>query len=343
MRCATFFIYLSLATSIFADETEIKYVSYLADRSITVPTRKIVPVETEIESEYPPGPVLTGPLLTPAANTIPPAHYNIEPYLFVLTSTGDYDNHWHLKKLSPRPQTINLQFPIQIGLTSFMDLEITPQFFFNSVEDIDNWRFGDFFIGLDFLLVRENDRAGIPALKFFVDEIIPTGTFEHLREENLGTDMSGRGTYVTIFGFVTSYLWRFKPPHFLATRTSISYWVSSNLRVHGVNAYGGDPTTIGRVFPGDIFQLVTGFEYTVTQCWAVAMDFELIVALRNKFCGCTKLPVGRNNTSIQFSLAPAIEYNYSPHVGMIGGVWFTVAGKNSGAFVSGVLAINIYV
>ena len=44
----------------------------------------------------------------------------------------------------------------------------------------------------------------------------------------------------------------------------------------------------------------------------------------------------------QLSLAPAIEYNFNENWGVIAGPWFTVAGKNSSAFIVGMLAINIY-
>lgn len=348
MRYAAYLlIAISFGSSLCAMENGIYLTPFLADRSIpqptTPPSKKLKKLELEEGLAVPIGPILTGPLLTPAANTIPQGHYNVEAYIFVTTFTGNYNSKGRLQKISPRPQTINLIVFTQIGLNSFMDFEFAPQFLFNSVEDVDSWRFGDFFLSLDLQLIRERDDKGVPALKFFIEQFLPTGTYHHLREENLGTDIGGRGTFATTFGFVASYLWRFKAPHFLAARGSISYQVATNVNVHGVNAFGGDPTTVGRVFPGDFFQIVTGFEYTLTRCWALALDLQLNVLLRTKFCGTTKVPVGRDNTSIQFSMAPALEYNYSPHVGLIGGVWFTAAGKNAPSFVSGVFAINIYI
>jgi hypothetical protein len=44
--------------------------------------------------------------------------------------------------------------------------------------------------------------------------------------------------------------------------------------------------------------------------------------------------------SIQYSLAPAIEYNWSEKLGLIAGCWLTIAGKNSRKFTSGVIALN---
>jgi hypothetical protein len=44
----------------------------------------------------------------------------------------------------------------------------------------------------------------------------------------------------------------------------------------------------------------------------------------------------------QWSVAPAIEYNWSKNVGLIVGSWFSFAGRNSVRFISGVAALNIY-
>jgi hypothetical protein len=43
------------------------------------------------------------------------------------------------------------------------------------------------------------------------------------------------------------------------------------------------------------------------------------------------------------SLAPAIEYSWSANFGMIAGVWFTAAGRNSTVFANGIVAINVYI
>ena len=44
----------------------------------------------------------------------------------------------------------------------------------------------------------------------------------------------------------------------------------------------------------------------------------------------------------QFSLASCIEYNPSPNFGLKVGPWFTLAGRNSPAFFSGVTTIYWY-
>ena len=54
---------------------------------------------------------------------------------------------------------------------------------------------------------------------------------------------------------------------------------------------------------------------------------------KTRFKGKTLVP----NTAppaAQFSLAPAIEYNWSSDIGIIFGPWFTIAGRNAVQLVS---------
>jgi hypothetical protein len=39
----------------------------------------------------------------------------------------------------------------------------------------------------------------------------------------------------------------------------------------------------------------------------------------------------------KISLAPAIEYNFTPDIALIAGLWFTVSGRNSSDFVAGII------
>ncbi len=44
----------------------------------------------------------------------------------------------------------------------------------------------------------------------------------------------------------------------------------------------------------------------------------------------------------QWSLAPEIENDWSTHIGVISGMWFTVAGCNTPAFADWVTTVNFY-
>jgi hypothetical protein len=90
-----------------------------------------------------------------------------------------------------------------------------------------------------------------------------------------------------------------------------------------------------------------GFEISLSQRWAIANDIQYVHTNKTRFKGRKGATRGVANrvgrpSSEQWSLAPAIEYNWSDDYGVIAGVWFTFAGRNTIEFTSGVIAVNIY-
>ncbi len=288
------------------------------------------------------GPWFTGTLLTESAFTIPNGHYNVEPYLLVDNSFGLFNKHWQKKRFLETLSNINLELWLQTGLTNFMDFTIAPSFFYNYAGDEESsWRFGDLYTELGFQLCRQLSNKGFTA-KLALGELFPTGVYQRLNPEKLGTDFSGGGTYATAFKFVISRHWNVYTLHYLAARMSLTSILSSRVAVHGLSVYGGDKTTKGHVFPGTSFPLLLGFEYNMTQNWVLALDIANVLTLKTKFRGETILPVGWGS-AYSLSFAPAIEYNYSANVGLIAGVWLSALGKNSLNFINYVVALNWYI
>jgi len=288
-------------------------------------------------------PWLTGPLLTASPHVVPVGHFNLEPYLFVNNDIGYLNNHWHLQRFSNVSSNINFQFFAQIGLTPWMDMSIIPQFFYNYKEMESSWRFGDFLMGLDFQLSPGNYKKRIPSVKFTINELFPTGQYQHLKASNLGTDSSGGGSFATTFQMVFGHHMHFYSVHFLAARLSAAAILFSQVSVHGINSYGGDSSTVGRVFPGTAFPVLLGLEYTMTQNWALALDVASTFTCKSRFKGTTIAPVGTNTWSYSLSFAPAIEFNYTVNVGLIAGVWVTAFGRNTPNFINYVIALNWYI
>jgi len=298
------------------------------------------------EAPVPEGPWLTGPLLSPSPSAIPKGHFNFEPYLFIDNAFGVYNNHWHVHSFQKTVSNINLQFFTQIGLNSWMDLSILPQFFYNYVGTESRWRFGDLLLGLDFQLHRGRSSNKTPSVKFTINELFPTGSYQHLKTYAVGTDAAGGGTFATTFQFVFGYHWRLSESpyrYYLASRWSIGATLFTPVSVHGLNAYGGDFTTSGKVLPGASFPIYAGFEFTLTRNWALALDIANIFTCKTKFKGHSIVPVGRNDWSYTLSFAPAIEFNFNANVGLIGGVRFTAIGRNASKFINYVIALNWYV
>lgn len=282
-------------------------------------------------------PWLTGPLVTPSARLVDPGHGICEPYVYWFAIDGFYQHNWSAEKTPIFYQVIP-EFVGKIGLVDRVNFTIVLRSYYNSVGNVSDTSFGDVTAGFDFALIKaDKDKM---ALKFTVQEVFPTGSFENLDIDSLGTDVGGLGSYGTLIGLTTNKLFHFCGDHYLNVRVNAAYFYLTSVKVHGLNTYGGDPTTRGTVYPGKVFRVFAAAEFTLTKHIALALDVLSIFGSRNRFTGETIAPLNLGS-DIQFSLAPAIEYNFNKDIGVIVGSLFTVAGRNTPRFSSLIGAINI--
>jgi hypothetical protein len=287
-------------------------------------------------------PWFTGPLLAPSAHTIPPKHVNFEPYVFFLTNTGVYNKHGKIES-QPHFHSLISQNPIQIGLTPWLDVQVTPQLFYQFTKGVRSTQPGDLPICLDFQILNETGWSLKPAIKLSLKGVIPFGKFENLSPDKLGTDGVGTGSTLPTVALTFSRLFPLPNSHFFAPRLSFSYTFPLSVYVKGLNVYGGAEDTAGRVYPGNIFTADLGMEYNVTQNIALAMDLYYLYRNKTTFSGNPGLAGMMNApSSEQLSLAPAIEYNWNINVGIIAGAWFSVMGRNAGRFAGSAIAVNLY-
>lgn len=287
-------------------------------------------------------PWLTGPLLAPSGITIPPGHYNIEPYVYFSAQTGKYDAHWKAKKMETFWNNY-FQPSIQFGLLSWLDFQLNPTVAYNHTKGAGQWGWGDMPIAFDFQLlnITKDPPATVHALKFEIKEIVPMGKYQNLDPKKLGTDGIGQGSWQTAFAVTLGNLIYLGKDHFVAIRSNFQYTLPAPVQVKNLNFYGGGPGTRGTVYPAQNFQFDIGTEWTLTRNWVFALDIVGSWSGKTRFKGKTLL----SNTvppSTQFSLAPAIEYNWNGNLGMIFGPWFTVAGRNAIQFATAVFAFNYY-
>jgi hypothetical protein len=292
-------------------------------------------------------PWLTGPLIAPSAHVVPIGYVNVEPYLYAVVNTGVYGSNWKAKK-TPNNWALYSQTPTQIGLTPFMNIQLSPTAFWNYTQHQASWALGDLPCSLDLQLYLAPQGAAVPNVKLALRETIPIGKYRNLNPKKLGTDAGGAGTWATAFGIVLGNIYNLGGVHYLNYRLSLSYTLPAPVHLTGFNNYGGGYGTDGRFYPSENFQVDLGIEITLAQTWAFALDLIGSWSAKTRFTGTVGTDgSGRpaligNPREIQYSLAPAIEYNWSSACGIIAGSWFSVAGKNSPVFSSGIFAFNGY-
>lgn len=283
-------------------------------------------------------PWYTGPLLAPSANIVPPGSFNIQPYLFITNNYARFNEHAHAKDI-PNLHQLNPVCIFQFGILPWMNGIVTFQGLKNKQQGHSDMNWGDSSFSLGFSLLKESAYA--PALLFSIKQSFPTGKYQHLNSHKHGVDATGSGAYQTTLGFNISKVVWWLVTHPIAIRLAQSWGLPAMVHVKGLNAYGGDRTTHGKVRLGHSYSADLGLELSLTQRWVIATDVVYNYAQKVSFSGHRgKDAVVGGPFSDQLSLAPAIEYNVNENLGFLGGVWFTVWGRNSSDFLSGIVSFT---
>lgn len=283
-------------------------------------------------------PWFTGPLIASSSSVLPLGYVNFEPYLFLTGISSNYNSEWKTVEV-PFFWIYSFQFPLQVGMTRWMDFTFTPVVNCKETRGQSCWTFGDLRAGLDFQLCFETKWR--PGVKLTLIEIFPTGKYDQLNPKKLKTDTSGIGSYQSVIGLTLGKLIQIRDIHYLSSRFALNYTIPSSVFIKGYNFNGGNANTKGTFYPAQAFEADLGLEYSLTQRWALALDVICAYAPKTRFKGVDGAGM-TNGSTAQWSLAPALEYNWSVQWGVIAGCWFTAAGRNTHAFQSGVIAINYY-
>ncbi len=313
--------------------------------------------EGELGSQEEIKPWFTGPILATSGNVVPIGHINFQPYIIAFARTSFYDNHWNSQ---PIDTLWNLQFrtPGWIGLTQWADLKLSPVWSWNYRDGQAQWTLNDCSAQLSIQLYKDTlpYKNWLPSIKVCLRETFPTGKYQKLNPDKLGTDGGGMGTYATAVSINFSKILSFPGAQFLNLRLNALYSFPTSLHVKGFNAYGGGAGTDGIVDPEKTVILIFAFEYAFTRNWVIACDFQGLYSSKTHFRGKPGMvprsdsdinPAGiparsENQAAIQYSATPSIEYNWSENVGVLAGVWLTLGGKNSSHFTTGVITLNYY-
>lgn len=302
----------------------------------------------EGEAPSTPKPWFTGPILTPSGHVIPEGHQNYEPYVYWTQAKAKYDEHWKAQS-HPTFDDILFQTTMQFGVLPHAEFDMAPQFVYNKIKDQHMWRVSDLPIAFAVQIIYDEKDNWYPGTKLRFGANVPLGKHDRLNPARIDTDVGGIGSWAPSVGIVLTRLHHITGAQFLSWRLFFSYNFGTPVNVKGLSVYGGAPSigpikgTRGTVYLGNIFLFLGGFEYSLSQRWALALDIQYQHNNKNRFSGYTPLNLKPGGPSKElFSLAPAIEYNWSSKLGIIAGPWFTVAGRNTQKFISYVVAVNIY-
>lgn len=287
-------------------------------------------------------PWYTGPLITGSANNVPKRKVNVQVYLYFTTQYAQFTKNWKSENV-PNVYTLNPLILIQRGLSDWLDFTFIGQWLFKWRKDAYTQHCGDTSTQFGFQLLKQD--AHRPSIRLVLGESYPTGKFRNLNPNKNGIDATGAGAYQTSIGLnFNKIFWQIKL-HPISLRITGQYVIpDAKVKVRNFHAYGGGLGTRGKVKVGQTLNIDIGVEVSLTQHWVFANDIAYTHSFKSTFHGRPGVTaagtpaVNGAPSSDQLSLAPAIEYNFNSKAGLIGGVWFTVAGRNSANFVSAVLS-----
>ena len=283
----------------------------------------------------------TGPLLAASPGSLTPGHFLIEPYLFDAIPQGHYDDDGRRHPV-PHANDFGSQSYVLYGLTDRVGVGLIPRFGFNDVSvgrDSSKVGVGDLSVQAQYGLTKFQEGSWIPTTAFVVQETLPTGKYDRLGDRP--ADGLGLGTYSTNLALYSQYFFWMPNGRILRTRLDVSYQISGSAGVRDVSVYGTEEGFRGRARPGNVTVVDAAGEYSMTQHWVLAMD---VVYERDSSTHIHGAGLDFNTgESHNWSLAPAIEYNFNSRVGIIAGAKLTVAGRNATALVIPVAAVNIVI
>ena len=291
-------------------------------------------------------PWFTGPLIAGSGKTCPKNHYVLQPYLSVFFSNSLYNDSW---KSTPTSSNITIQPSLLylFGITPWMDCQVVASANSNFCTSSVDTRLSDTSLNVGFQLLTDQRKTLTPDLRIVFKQDFPCGHYKNLNPSKNGTDISGAGFYR--IGIATNFqkLFYFNK-NLLRGRFNITYKLSPTTSIEGYSVFGGGYGTSGHIDPVHYYSADVAFEYLLTQNITFAIDIFYEGQTKGKFKGTLgvdnhgkKALVSSPNFQ-RLSLAPALEYNFSNDVGIIAGSWFTVAGKNTPQFASGVISLNYY-
>lgn len=290
----------------------------------------------------------TGPLVTANPAGVPRGHWYIEPYLVRVDSDAGYDANGRRQRSSDSGAWLTV-VPIAYGMGERVTAQVNLSAARADAAGARSGavRAGDTTARLQYLLQAPSADGTRPAISVALLQRFATGSYDRIGGNPLNAQ--GDGVQRTTFALgVQQVLWmpNDRP---LRWRGQLSASPApARVALHDSSVYGTDPGFRGSIARGSLLGLSLGAEYSVNARWVAALD---VTASRESDQHITGYAPGseglrsinqRRPSSSSVSVAPAIEYHFSPSLGLIAGVEFSVGGRNSGAFVSQQIALGMF-
>jgi hypothetical protein len=160
----------------------------------------------------------------------------------------------------------------------------------------------------------------------------------------------GGGAYATTVAINSqTYFW-LPNGRILRMRFNVSKTFSNKADVQGVSVYGTGEGFRGSASPGNAVFVDASWEYSLTQRWVLALDATYSHNSNTRANGYDVVDAGsaptllgiqlNSGTSAAFGLAPAIEYSWTPNLGVLLGTRVILGNRSTATTITPALALN---
>lgn len=308
-----------------------------------------VPLSVSAQERSLDGINFTGPLVTANPAGVSRGHWFVEPYLVRVESGARYDGSG--RRVGNRGDTgawltvVPIAYGMGERVTAQVNLSASRAE--SAGAPSGAVRAGDTTARLQYLLQAPSADGSRPAVSIALLQRFATGSYDRIGGNPLNAQGNGVQRTSLALG-VQQVLW-LSNERPLRWRGELSASPApARVALHDSSVYGTDPGFRGSIARGSLLGLSLGAEYSINARWVAAFDVSASRETRQHLTGYTPGPEGltrvdeRRPSSSSISVAPAIEYHFSPTVGVIAGVEFSVGGRNSGAFVSPQIALGMF-
>ncbi|BCT93500.1 hypothetical protein LYSHEL_25240 [Lysobacter helvus] len=281
----------------------------------------------------------TGPLVS-GAPSLPQGLFNIEPYLIYNHVDAYYDANGDRHSLAESSAGWHLAVPMLYGITDRLTIgAVLNAFHGDNAFGDGTTRMGDASVSVMYKFLQ-GQGAARPSLTAVFRQNLPIGKHDQmdLEPHDLTTGSGAATTTVGLHGQVYSTL----GGRTLRSRANLKYTLPyDGATVHGESVYA---TFAGFEGVADLqggWQATTGFEYALDSRWVLAIDGVYERDFGVAIGDADGRFVSKSPHAWRFSVAPAVEYHFNDNVGVIAGVFASLAGRNSSAVLAPQVAVNV--
>lgn len=283
----------------------------------------------------------TGSLIAPSPALSKADGFEVEPYVVYTGNTGSYAGNWSHHSGAHDLNEAQSETLVEYGITDRLSIQAVPSFAALWTGQNSSFGAGDLPVELKYRFVDQNAASGAPSVTVFLGMSFPLGEYDRLTIPSVG---QGSGAFTVKEGVLLQSLFDTWGDHPLRLRLyADAFEPLAAASIRDISVYGTAQGFHGHAMPGFAADVGLGVEYGLSQRWVLALDLVQNYSDTTRVTGATGSAASTTTTdpaSIAFSIAPAVEYNFSSSVGVIVGVQFSVAGRNTSSYVAPQIAVS---